>query len=243
MGQYHWLIAIGDDGDVATLNRQRLGAGAKLVEQSYTWDPDAGAAIPSAYSAALALMILGPWRDRRITVIGDYAEPADDAACGWNGPGHLCDLFGAGRDDTVLAAAVLAEATGFTCRPDAYGGHVASPDDLPDRLARVPRLDGHVVTSSRGEFIRPDAFGSPANPMGSVMLGAVWPTVNVLCSVTDGRGGGDFGLTPPGRWANSTIAMVPTAVVPAGYLDVTDHVAAEMAARTRHWPAGTWVTA
>ena len=113
MGQYHTVAAMLDD-DVATLDRERLGAGAKLGEQSYTWDPDVGRRIPSAYSAALGLMILGPWQDRRIAVIGDYSEPADDARCGYTGPGHLCDLFGTGRDDTDTAVALLAEATGFT---------------------------------------------------------------------------------------------------------------------------------
>ena len=63
MGQYHTVVAIPVDDDVATIDWERLGAGAKLAEQSYTWDPDVGRCrIPSAYSAALGLMILGPWR-------------------------------------------------------------------------------------------------------------------------------------------------------------------------------------
>ena len=57
MGQYHTVVAIpvDDVDDVATINRERLGAGAKLAEQSYTWDPDVRprCRVPSAYSAAL----------------------------------------------------------------------------------------------------------------------------------------------------------------------------------------------
>ena len=61
---------------------------------------------------------------------------------------------------------MLAEATGFTShRDEDLGGYIVSPDDLGDRLARTPRLDGYVITSTCGELIRPAAFGSPANPM------------------------------------------------------------------------------
>jgi hypothetical protein len=235
MGQYHTVVAMLED-DVSTIDRDRLGAGNKLGEQSYTWDPDVGCRIPSAYSAALGLMILGPWHDRRIAVIGDYSEPGDDARCGFTGPGHLCDMFGTGRDDTDTAVAMLAEATGFTPhRDDDGGGYIVSPDDLYDRLARVPRLDGYVMTSTCGELIRPAAFGSPANPMGSLLLGAAWPVVNILCAISDGRGGGDFALTPPGRWANTRIAMPTVDDFPDGYLDVTDDVLRSLAGHAPTW--------
>ena len=175
MGQYHTVaaMAVDDVDDVATIDRERLGAGAKLGEQSYTWDPDVRprCRIPSAYSAALGLMILGPWQHRRIAVIGDYSEPADDVRCGFSGPGHLCELYGVGCDDTDTAVAMLAEATGFTSRrDDDGGGYIVSPDDLGDRLARAPRLDGYVLTSTCGELIRPAAFGSPANPVASASM-------------------------------------------------------------------------
>jgi hypothetical protein len=242
MGQYHTVVAMDaeDVDDVATIDRERLGAGAKLSEQSYTWDPDVRprCRIPSAYSAALGLMILGPWRRRRIAVIGDYSEPADDARCGYSGNGHLCDLYGVGRDDTDTAVALLAEATGFTSHRDEHlGGYIVSPDDLGDRLARAPRLDGYVITSTCGELIRPAALGSPANPMGSVLLGAAWPIVNVLCAISDGFGGGDFALTPPGRWANTAVAMPTTDDVPDGYLDVTDDVLQSLARHAPSWAA------
>ena len=165
MGQYHTVVAmLADDvDDVATIDRERLGAGAKLSEQSYTWDPDVGprCRIPSAYSAALGLMILGPWRHRRIAVIGDYSEPADDVRCGYRGAGHLCELYGVGRDDTDTAVAMLAEATGFTShRDEDRGGYIVSPDDLatawPARLAST-------ATSSR----RPAANSSAPPPSGA----------------------------------------------------------------------------
>ena len=35
--------------------------------------------------------------------------------------------------------------------------------------------------------------------MGSILLGAAWPIVNILYAISDGLGGGDFALTPPGR--------------------------------------------
>ena len=49
MGQYHTVVAmLADDvDDVATIDRERLGAGAKLSEQSYTWDPDVRPAVGS----------------------------------------------------------------------------------------------------------------------------------------------------------------------------------------------------
>ena len=58
MGQYDTVAAM-LDGDVATLDRERLGAGVKLGNQSNPWDPDMGRRIPSASTAALGLMILG----------------------------------------------------------------------------------------------------------------------------------------------------------------------------------------
>ena len=73
--------------------------------------------------------------------------------------------------------------------------------------------------------------------MGSILLGAAWPIVNVLCAISDGRGGGDFALTPPGRWANTAIAMPTTYDVPDGYLDVTDHVLRALARHAPSWAA------
>ncbi len=93
-----------------------------------------------------------------------YSEPGDDARCDFAGPGHLCDLFGTGRDVTDAAVALLAEATGFTSlRDEDGGGYIVSPDDLSDRLARVPRLDGHVVTSDCGELGADKELGMPKN--------------------------------------------------------------------------------
>jgi hypothetical protein len=41
--------------------------------------------------------------------------------------------------------------------------------------------------------------------------------------------GGDFALTPPGRWANAGIAMSTADDVPDGYLDVIDDVLRSLA--------------
>ena len=235
MGQYHTVVAMLAD-DVATIDRERLGAGAKLSEQSYTWEPDVGprCRIPSAYSAALGLMILGPWRHRRIALIGDYSEPADDVRCGYSG-GHLCDLYGVGRDDTDTAVALLAEATGFTShRDEDLGGYIVSPDDLDDRLARPPQRLRHRVDLRRTHPPRrlrarePDGIDAARRRLAYRQ--------HHVRHLRRARGG-DFAAHPPGRWANTVIAMPTTDDVPDGYLDVTDEVLRALARHAPSWPA------
>ena len=80
-------------------------------------------------------------------------EPADDVRCGFSGPGHLCELYGVGRDDTDTAVALLAEATGFTSHRDDDGGggvrvlhgnepfrYLGAPHHLNDQLRVVDEL-------------------------------------------------------------------------------------------------------
>jgi hypothetical protein len=249
MGQYHQIWAFDPDptADAETIDHYAFGAGAKLGEQAYSFDLG-GHAVASPYAMAVALMVAGPWRNKRLVVIGDYAEAGDVAGFVERHP--LAAYYGAAprgpspntaagcRDVSDLARGLVGEATGFSFRRgegtcgDFGWQDIVEPEDLRDRVATWAAMadsgPAHVIASSCGEFVDPARLGGVAHPVASMFLGSAWCGVLGMLACSDGRGGGDLCFEPAGRWAYSSVGTVRRDdAVANGHADVSDWLATQ----------------
>lgn len=236
MGQYHTVAAFTDDDSdpIYTIEHYDLAAGAKLVEQAYTYpERETGIVTPSPYASAFGLMMLGPWSSCRVVVIGDYA----DESCNpihWDRVLNVDSYYGSAEhndlltDQTELAQNLLGEAMGYSFTDDdgMRWKDTHPPTDLANRLwaaSNMPSNDELVLVCTNGEYLEPAAFGTPGNPMASVAVGALWPMAYMLLAVSDGRGGGDAGFDIPGRWAYNKLGFAPRANAQRNAcVDITD---------------------
>lgn len=246
MGQYHEIWAFNAEepaaGRAQTIEHYAFGAGAKLGEQCYSFIPEGSELrVASPYCAAIGMLAShGQWLGKRLVVIGDYAETDDvpdfvGPVPGWGLP----DYYSEGEVDTPReqidnltdeALKTLAEAAGYTFSGSGWK-RVVVPDDIAVRAEKWHSAEApvpHVLASSKGEYLRPEAFGSSANPLFMPFTGAVWPVAVAMLACSDGRGGGDTCFAPAGRWAFSVVTPVPAdSVQQAGFVDVTDWVWAQ----------------
>lgn len=261
MGQYHqiWAFDPNKESPPEHINHYALGAGAKLAEQVYTvnlyHDDALVALVPSPYSSAVALAAMSRWKNRRLVVIGDYAQEGD--VFGWAEQFPVTSYYGSTKpsapedfnpryyDDVEAAAAqaqavhesvldisqdatsLLAEASGITFDTQVRAWRdIVFPADYVDRIKCWQSLEDptrYVIASGCGEYIRPEAFGSPTNGLAMPFIGAAWSIVIGLLAVSDGRGGGDLDLEPAGRWGYTNVNILAENKL-NGQVDITDWV-------------------
>jgi len=220
MGQYHEMFAALPDGSVEMIDHYAFGAGAKLGEQCY---PD------SPYIAAIGLLAADRWREARLIVVGDYAAdvPAPEGM-----PAECPTWYGSEAGPvniTELGIGLVGEAAGWSFN-DGHGIGWKGIDPNPrleEFRAGWMAMPGEdvLVAIDRGEFIRPEKFGSPRAGLVMPLAGAAWAAAVGMLAISDGFGGGDLHLEPAGRWAGSRLRALPVAEVEAsGATDVTDWV-------------------
>lgn len=239
MGQYHEIWAFDTAGaEPETIDHYKFGAGAKLAEQAYCSPLEgdsnvtADVLISSPYAAAIGLMVMTRWANRRLIVIGDYAEPSMCPHFDEEFP--LDEYYGATPDSDVglvecvdateEAKNLLAEAIGYTFSGDGWCD-IQRPDDFKDRIERIRGHEGprYVIASGKGEFIRPEPLRSQATALAMPFIGGAWGAVIGLLACSDGQGGGDLQFEIPGRWAYTNVGIVPEDKVD-GMADITDWV-------------------
>ena len=229
MGQYHQTYALPQHPleRAKKFNHYSLAGGAKLCEQYYTWTHEySGPLLASPCSMAVSLMItMGDWATSSIVTIGDYEE-GEMAYLYSNNEAQVVDV-------TEQVTRTVGEALGFIfiqdfdADPQSPWLDLELPDDWRSRIdgfanMRIPDEDAVLVSSHR-EYLRPDAFQSPAHPVASCVLGGLWPTALLMTAVSDGLGGGDANFAPAGRWALASLGWMNRIDAQAlGYIDVTD---------------------
>ena len=251
MGQYHEIWAFGEDGVAETVDHYALGAGAKLREQAYPGSP---------YLGVIGELVATRWADKRLMVIGDYADSFADAQTlaergnPWNEPMPLASYYGAVSrpldrryrssvkivDVTDEAIAILEAKRGMKprtpeyalSRPELYmdegGVRPHSPwmelDVIPEATPAFHADDDNdpvfVYCPALGEAIDPHMYDSPRGRHSFAWIGNAWTFAYALLAISDGRGGGDFDMKNPGRWAYQKLSL--TAPVPTSTLFLYD---------------------
>ena len=206
MGQYHKVYAHLPSGKVETIDHYRFGAGAKMLEQAYNGSP---------YIAAVGLLAtVGHWRGAHLIVIGDYVEDSDSTGAFDFRLSYPFDTkYAAGdaaKDVTDNTIQLLSEASGYSFTNLTGWEQAYPPLDLDERKQRAFSAAGDFVLAcpNRGEFIRPDIAGSPANDLEMPFVSAAWAFAYGMLACSDGKGGGDACLSPAGRWAGEAVVPV-----------------------------------
>lgn len=201
MGQYHEIWAFGEGHVAETVDPYALGAGAKLAEQAYDGSP---------YLTAVVGLLATRWAGMKVIVIGDYAEVTDEdvlASRGnpWREEMPLHWYYGAADRDDRNDVKII-DATPFAL--DLLDGKVDFTDStLPPRrnpagAARPFRSDWkHIARNG----IEPGNFRFVCKETGESTTSAV--EAYAMLAISDGRGGGDFGLDPAGRWAYTRLSV------------------------------------
>jgi hypothetical protein len=249
MGQYHTIAAFPHDPDsnepVETIQHYTLGAGAKMAEQYYAWEYEKShQLVTSPYVMACALMIAGPWQDKRIITIGDYSDGM--GGNWWPYPGEPCDYYAIdavaddsndiGSDDfpmpvvdrTAEATVAIGEYLGMYRKGEAKWDSIGIPDDFDQRLARLsmmPRRNSQplvLVAVDQAEYLDPLRLATTDDPLIAPAFGMAWPSALAMTALSDGAGGGDWRLEPYGRWALTRLRWMRRSDVSGVATDVTD---------------------
>lgn len=238
-----WAFDPAKEAPPETIDHYKFGAGAKLAEQAYCGplsDEHPDILVASPYGSVVGLMAMTRWKDRRLVVIGDYADSVEEPA-GWDEAEPCSSYYGMVDDDSILdvsedARMLLAEAAGYTFEGSGWQDTIR-PDDYEERMLAIAGHAGHryVIASGCGEFIRPEPLKSPATALAMPFLGGAWGAVIGMLAISDGQGGGDLMFEPAGRWAYTNVGMVPEDKVD-GMTDVTDWVLAQD--RFERWVIG-----
>lgn len=251
MGQYHELFARDPQtGTIETIKHYPMGCGAKLLEQAWSTSPHVG---------AFGLLAMSRWRGWEFIVVGDYAEP-DDSPAGWptahelydeqHGRNSYDEEKTATTDVTELAMNLIGEAAGWE-----FGSRDLKGRWTPHAKLSAERKSGWmdcrnkqigqlteqwlsgaheptVLAASNGEYLRPEALGSPFNALHMPLCGGAWPAAYLMLAISDGKGGGDSRLEPAGRWGGLSLGVIP-ADAAEGLVDVTDWFLEQTS--DKHW--------
>lgn len=238
MGQYHHVAALDREGVVTTIDNYALGCGLKLMEQAWAGSP---------YVAAIGLEATlegGSMHGSQLFVIGDYAEggdpdggvpdsvhwypalsekyPTDDEAWVKAGVAKPTVNF-----QTKRALGIVGEAMGYSFEGEGWASCVP-PDDIEEREARWRAAPGDdvlvaVLPSLAVEYLDPARFNSPTTGMFMPLCGGAWPAALTLLAMSDGKGGGDARINPPGRWTGAILSAIPRSHAEARHaVDITD---------------------
>lgn len=202
MGQYHSIHNL----DRNTYYSPRdLGAGVKLMEQGLSFGS----------CTALLGMAAGPWKGKRLAIIGDYYEDGDLPA----------DSVPTDPTDTAQTVRHSLAARGLLSlrsKTTTMGNYTHTfTEALPGkRIADPADRDPYVLINlDKRERLNPTDLGDPADAAGVYDTGWVGGTgtaLTVLLGVSNkggARGGGDIFSDDPlvGSWGGDRIAFVPAA--------------------------------